>query len=230
MKTSNIIFVSLLGAIAVIILALLANISISGHRTGNFEVNMSTSKQPLTSFKVLSMDNCNRVQLIKNDSAFVEIIYRKDSLPPILNLTGKKDTFFLKDLRLLNNRNISLKIYTPDVLEKVVLKNSILGIENYNFRKLIFDLDHSQVSGDQNLKVKSVVDAVSIIAKNHAEIDLSELKADSIKFFLQKSKAYLSIKTNKISGCLADSSSAYIRQASEMVLKKDSSSEINVGN
>ena len=71
MKTSKIIFISLLGAIAFIILAASIDIRITGKRNGDYKADLKRSKQILPSFKALNLNSCKNIQIVRNDSSFM---------------------------------------------------------------------------------------------------------------------------------------------------------------
>jgi hypothetical protein len=229
MKTSKIIFISLLSTIALLIFIAFADIRINSHRISDINVYFNKTIQVLPSFKVISMNNSNNVTLCKSDSCSIEITYLKDSKAPRVNYIVKADTLYLTDLRSLNVSNVSLRIKTTDVLEKVLLRNSMVDFENYNFKNLNFDLDNSQVAGGQDDKLKAAMHSIGITAKNHSDFGLSDFSVDSLHLVFQKSTADLMLNAKKACGSLSDSSRVNLRQSAEISLKKDPSSNINIG-
>ena len=228
MKTSKIIFISLLSTIALIILAALADLRITGKRNDGRSDDFKTSKQMIPSFKVLSLTNSNNVQIVQNDSSFIEVTYLKDSVAPDVKYTIKSDTLFISDLKKLNRRNVSISINSTDLLSRIQLKDSDFGIDNLNFKTMSFDLDKSSIWLNQNGKVKSSVSVVNLIARNHSNVDFNDFNIDSLGIVLYNSHANLMITANKINGSLSDSSRVFIRQVGEIALKKDATSNINI--
>ena len=228
MKTSKIIFISLLSTIALIILAALADLRITGKRNDGRSDDFKTSKLMIPSFKVLSLTNSNNVQIVQNDSSFIEVTYLKDSVAPDVKYTIKSDTLFISDLKKLNRRNVSISINSTDLLSRIQLKDSDFGIDNLNFKTMSFDLDKSSIWLNQNGKVKSSVNVVSLIARNHSNVDFNDFNIDSLGIVLYNSHANLMITANKINGSLSDSSRVFIRQVGEIALKKDATSNINI--
>ena len=228
MKTSKIIFISLLSTIALIILAALADLRITGKRNDGNSADFRTSKQMIPSFKVLSLSNSNNVQIVQNDSSYIEVTYLKDSVAPDVKYTLKSDTLFISDLKKFNRRNVSIRINSTDSLRRILLKDSDFGIDNLNFKTMSFDLDKSSLWLNQNGKVKTSVNVVSLIARNHSNVDFNDFNIDSLGVVLYNSNANLMITANKVNGSLSDSSRVFIRQVGEIVLKKDATSNINI--
>ncbi len=228
MKTSKIIFISLLGTIAVLILAAMIDVRIHGRRNNGGPSDFKVNKQIVPSFKVLSLYNSMNVTLVRNDSSFIEITSLKDSIAPNLNFKIKEDTLFVSDFEKPIHRNMSIIIHATDSLQSIRLKNSDINVGRLGRGGLSFDLDQSELSLNQDTLVKSSFRALAIVAKNHSRINSSEFRIDSLGLVLQNSEANLEIKALKISGTLSDSSRIYVRQPEEISLKKDGTSKINV--
>lgn len=226
MKTSKIIFISLLSVIALIILASLIDLRITGRRDS--KADFKTNKQIIPSFRVLSLNNSNNVQLVQNDSSYIEVTYLKDSVAPDVKYVIKSDTLFISDLKKLNRSNISIKINSTDSLRKVQMSKSDFGIEDFNFSQLSFDLDQSELWLNQPDKKKTAVRFMDIVVRNHSHINCNGFNADSISVILHNSEADFDMDINKIGGSLSDSSRIYIRSVGEIALKKDATSKINI--
>jgi hypothetical protein len=229
MKTSKIIFLSLLGTIAVFILASLVDVRINGRRNGDIQSDFKVNRHALHSFSVLYVNNSMNVSLVQNDSSFIEVTYPKDSLAPKVNYTIKEDTLKVTDFEKLNHQNVSVKIHSADSLKKVLLKNSDISIEHLDPGKMYLDMDQSSVWFNlDKSKKSSLYQALDIVARNHSRINSTEYMVDSLGLALHNSEANLEIIAKKISGTLADSSKIYARNPSEISLKKDATSKINV--
>ena len=229
MKTSKIIFISLLGAIAFIILASLIDIRITGKRNGDYTADFKRSKQILPAFKALNLNSCKNIQIVRNDSSFIEINYTKDSLVPKIDYSIVKDTLIISGLNK-NNRDFSIKICATDSLKIIKLENSDLGIYNFGFRNMSFDLNHSRLHLNQEDKDKSSAHAIQITAKNHSYINCYKFNIDSLGITLQNSNADFITDINKINGSISDTSRIVLRQAEEISLKKDATSKMNIYN
>ena len=229
MKTSKIIFISLLGAIAFIILAASIDIRITGKRNGDYKADLKRSKQILPSFKALNLNSCKNIQIVRNDSSFMEINYPKDSIVPKIDYSIVKDTLTISGLNK-KNRDFFIKICTTDSLESIKLENSDLGIYKFGFSNMSFDLNHSGLHLDQENKDKSSVHAIHINAKNHSYIHFNDFDIGSLGITLQNTNADIYTHINKISGSIADTSRIVLHQVEEISLKKDATSKMNIYN
>jgi hypothetical protein len=228
MKTSKIIFISLLSTIAVLILAAMIDVRIHGRRNSGGPSDFKVNKQIVPSFKVLRIYNSMNVTLVKNGSSFIEMTSLKDSVAPNLNFKINEDTLFVSDFEKQVHRNMSIVIHATDSLKQIQLRNSDIGVERLGLGKLFFDLDKSELSLNQDTLVKSTSLTLGIVAKNHSRINSSEFRIDSLGLTLLNSEADLEIKAIKIIGTLSDSSRINVRQPEEISLKKDGTSKINV--
>jgi len=228
MKTSKIIFISLLGTIAVLILASVIDLRINGRRNDGRKSDFNVNKQILPVFKALKVYNSMNVTLVQNDSSYIEVSCLKDSIAPKVNYTIIGDTLMVSDFEKTYHRNFSVTIHATDSLRSIQLKKSNLSVERMGLGKLFFVLDESEIWLNQDTLVKSAFPVLDIVAKNHSRINSSDFRIDSLGLALQKSEAYLEIKANKISGLLSDSSRIFVRQPSEISLKKDATSKIHV--
>ena len=229
MKTSKIIFISLLGTIALIILAASIDIRITGKRNGDYIADLKRSKQILPAFKALNLSSCKNIQIVQNDSSFIEIKYSKDSIVPKIDYSIVKDTLTISGLNK-KNRDFFIKICATDSLESIKLENSDLGIYNFGFSHMSFYLNHSRVYLNQENNNKSSAHAIHIIAKNHSDIDCYKFNIDSLGITLHNSTANFYAHVNKISGSITDTSRIELHQVEEISLKKDASSKMNIYN
>jgi len=228
MKTSKIIFISLLSTIAIMILATSIDIRIHGRRNNGKQSDFKVNKQILPVFKSLRVYNSMNVTLVQNDSSYLEVFCRKDSIATKVNYKIIGDTLTVSDFEKTNYRNVSVTIHATDSLHRIQLKNSNISIDRIGRGKLFFALDHSELWLNQDTLVKSFFPVLEIVAANHSRINSSDFRIDSIGLNLQNSEANLEMKAGKISGTLSDSSKIYVRQPEEISLKKDATSRINV--
>jgi len=228
MKTSKIIFISLLSTIAVLILATVIDIRIHGRRDDGKQSDFKVNKQMLPVFKALKVHNSMNITLVQNDSSYIEVTSLKDSIAPKVNYAIKGDTLTVNDFEKTNHRNVSVTINATDSLRSIQLKKSNIRVERIGSGKLFFALDESELWLNQDTIAKSSFTVLDIVAKNHSRINSSEFRIDSLGLVLQNSEANLEMKANKISGMLSDSSKIYVRQPREISLKKDETSKIIV--
>lgn len=228
MKTSKIIFISLLGTIAFLILATLTDIRIRSRRNSDIKNDFKVNRQIMPSFKVLCVNNSRNITFIQKDSSFIEVTYLKDSITPKLNFKIKEDTLTVSDFEKLIHRNVSITIHATDSLKRILLKNSDIRIEYFGTGKLSLNLDHSSVWMDQYKGGKYSLSILDVVAKNHSLFNTDDFKVDSLGIVLQNSKSDIRVYAKKISGNLSDSSRIYARQPLEISLKKDNTSKISV--
>jgi hypothetical protein len=226
MKTSKIIFISLLGSIAFLILAAFIEVRITGQRNSINLSDLNVNKITIPSFKVLSI-NSSYVYLLQNDTSFIELTWLKDSLSPHVNYTIKEDTLMFWDINhsYQNAKFISIRIHSTDSLKSILLKNSNITIESIVLGKMSLDMDNSYAWFNQD---NSSFNALDISAKNHSRVNTTAFKVDSLGIILQNSQANLGTIAKRISGVLSDSSRISARQPTEISLKKDSTCNINV--
>jgi hypothetical protein len=225
MKTSKIIFVSLLGTIAMIILAGFIVVRFAGRKN---EVNMFKNKKPIPSFKVLYLSNSN-VNLTYGDTSYLAATGEKDFPFSEINYKIINDTLKITDVR--NSRvTKDINIYSTDSLGIIVLFNSSLSIDKYGQKNLTLEMDNSNVTFRQEKKEEFSFRSLSINARKHSTVNADEFKTDNLSISLDKSEAELEIASIKLNGFLSDSSSISIKQSSEISLKKDASSTIRIDN
>jgi hypothetical protein len=224
MKTSKIIFISILGIIALIIMAAFIDLRINGLRDGRA---LSTKKQAVPAFKVLCI-NSSDVILVRNDSSYIEVTSLTDSLFPEVNYSVKDDTLLVSDTRNLLQYNLSVKINSPDALNNIILRNTGITLEGFGSDTMSIDMDNSHLWFNKGKDGKSDIHSLNLLAKNHSHINTDEINVDSVDIDIRKSEAYLDFRTMKISGTLSDSSRITTRQADEISVKKDKTSRIYV--
>jgi len=222
MKTSKIIFIALLGSIAVLILAALVNIRLNGRKNNNFQYEFSVIKRRIPTYKVLCVNNSMNITLVHNDSSFIEVTYLKDSIVPDKNVVIREDTLFITDFEKLIHRNVSVRIFATDSLKKIELQHSQISLGKSALKS---DQSSTWFSRDTTL---SSFKALDIVAKNHSNVNSGIFRIDSLGIVLQHSVANLTAKVRRINGTLSDSSKIYVRQPLEISLKRDSTSKINV--
>ena len=228
MKTSKIIFISLLGTFALLILAAAIDLRITGKRNGNLSDDFKSTKMAVPSFKVLIVHNSLNITILKKDSSFAEVIFLKDSVAPRVNLTTKGDTLLVSDFEKSAHRNVSVTIHANDSLRLIRLNNSNIEVDRVGAGSLSFELDQSSLSLNQDTLLKVPTKSISIVAKNHSEINSDDFGVELLDLVLANSEANLQIKAKKMTGSLTDNSRIFARQPEEITLKKDLSSKINV--
>lgn len=228
MKTSKIIFISLLSTIALLILVVMAGIRLSGRRNSGSPSDFKIKKQVLQPFKVLSINNSRNITLIRNDSSFIEVTYLKDSIAPEINFKIREDTLIISDFEKVIHRNGSIRINSTDLLGRLTLVNSDISIENFSAGKIVVEMDKSSIWFNQRLDQQTAYHTLDIVARNQSRINSTKFRVDTLGIALYNSEVNLEIMAGVIKGDLSDSSRIYVRQADVISLKKDVSSHINI--
>lgn len=229
MKTSKIIFFSLLGAFAFFILAYATYFRLHGEKKSlGSDIILKTIKKDIPSFKVLILNDCFNVSLIQNDSTCIVVSSMRDSIAPQLNFTTREDTLWLSDFNREISVNKMISVHFSNTLKSVLLIKSHIMITNFSLEVLSLDLNLDESRVYFNLNKKSVIRDLNVTAKNHSYINANNFNVDEIGISLQNSEANLDINTKKMSGCLSDSSKINARQPAEIWLKKDSTSNIKI--
>lgn len=226
MKTSKKIFVSLLGTIALVILAGFVAARIAGGRNGK---DLIENKTIIPSFKVLLINNCD-VHLSYGDSSFIDVSAPKGFSLASINYKLSNDTLKISDVRFKYESNVRIKIHSTDSLKNIIALNSDLSFDRYGTKNLALSADHSYISFNQDKKGEFSFHSLNIIGKKHSTINAEEFNSDNLVINLEKSEAELDITSLKINGNLADSSYISIKQSNEITLKKDATSKIRVDN
>jgi hypothetical protein len=232
MKISKIIFLSLVGVIALMIIAGALDIRINGKK-GPVQISGSVNSKKITlpSFKVLSMNGTKNVAIVKGDSNYIEIDYQKDFVYPDINFQVRNDTLIIKDLNLSSWRMMG-KIYVAEEPNRFLLKNSNL-ILNDNFvqstsKNLYIDLDNSNINIYQNDKSRSSFSYMDIKERNKSRIFGNGIRLDSLKVDIQDSRTELHSNVQKVKGVISDKGYLHLDSANEIEVKKDSGSEVRI--
>jgi hypothetical protein len=226
MKTSKIIFTSLLVAIALVILAGFIEVRLTGNRKG---IDLVVKKRNIPSFKVLCINNSD-IHLSYGDSSFLAVTSLKDSLLSQIEYKLSNDTLRISNIRYSYSSNVRVEIHSSDSLQNILLVNSDLRIDHYGSKNLTLGIDKSNVFLNRDEKEQFTFHSLDIMAKNNSAVYSDAFKADNLKIFLEKSSANLDITALKLNGNLSDSSSIYTLQSDDISLKKDSTSKIIVNN
>ena len=227
MKTSKIIFIALLSTIALIILAAIINVRLTGKLDGEFKSEFKTRIQ-LSQIKSISIINNNNIELVQSDSAYFEITTMKDSIVPKLKYSITGDTLKIDDQMVKTGRGAWVSIHVNDQLNQIILKKSYLNLFNFQISQLSVDLDQSNLNVIQQNDKKNSFQRLKIIARNNSQFDATDIKIDSLQVEIYHSEISLWSTINNLRGSIADSSRLSVRQPYEITLKRDSSSNLNI--
>jgi len=230
MKTSKIIFITLLSTIALIILFVVVDFRLTGRKGAYSQTDFKAIKKKVPAFKVLSLKNKTSIELVQSDSSYIEVQFMKDSIAPDIKYTTSGDTLLLQDEMMSGRKNRWITIHSTDVLKQIVSKNSSVRMTNFRTADMAFGLDQSTVDIYQANEKKSTFQFLNVSAKDNSKINVYNTVVDSLKVDFHNSKATFMISLNKICGSLACRSSIILKQVDEISLKKDATSKINIYN
>lgn len=240
MKTSKIIFISLLSLIALTIIAATLSIRIKGIKRTTENYRLKTFNTPLPAFSVIYLKNCNNITLIESDSSYdenimpvknnnfrLDVSVKEDSTAPSINYIIKEDTLLITDFKNPASSSIYVKVYVGNGLKTIQLEKSDIRIYVYKLGILSMTLDNSKVYFSSGTGNNSFINKVNITGKNHSIITANSVKVDSFQLALQNSEATLTVGAKILSGTLSDSSKLITFQPREISLKRDTSSIIH---
>ncbi len=228
MKTSKLIFISLLGTIALLILVMMIDLRINGRKYNDINSDFKVKKQSLKLFKTLYITNSMNVTLVKNDSSYIEVTSLKDSIQPKVNFSASGDTLRISDFEKSSHHNASIRVHATNTLKHVVLKHANLTLESFSTEELSLNLDKSNVMLNESEPYKSRIHFLKVQANNHSSVYGNQFYVDSMGIVLQHSEVTLEGIANKLGGTLIDSSRIQARQPLEVWLKKDATSKVNI--
>jgi hypothetical protein len=227
MKTSKIIFFSLLGTIALLILAAFIDVRLTGHKNTGEAEQISTNDTPVSSYSVLMVNNCQGLNIVNGSSPAINIECFEKTRPVEIKYYVRNDTLFISDVEHSEARNIRLvNLKITGSVKKVMAKNSDVRISQPASDELWIDADKSNIFmvGDTsgNFRFRKL----SINAINQSEV-ISNIKADSVLVSLRASKAGL-MKVGKITGTIASESSLKVMQPNDISMKTDPTSQLYI--
>jgi hypothetical protein len=237
MKISKILFFSLLGTIALVIVAGAMDLRINGTKNLRGYEDKILYRKKIDPFKALSICNASNVTLIRNDSSFIEIHCMKDSLskdtiPQIGNYSIKDDTLKMADFISPKGKriHINVKVNYTGTLNSIQLKNSWINLKNLNSGKMSIEMDSSTVRAyDQSMV--SNLQSLDVFGKNKSSLQIRSEKfnIDSLNIVLQNSDAYMWSKGKRMKCDISNKSNITLTgQPLEIIMKKDTTSHFSV--
>jgi hypothetical protein len=226
MKTSKIIFISLLSFIALIILVATISVRITGQKKFEPDNTYRTINISLPEFYVLDVEMFYRITLMESSSSYIELTVPKDSPDPKLNYNVKNDTLHIMNFQNPVLSSLSIKIHIAPGLHMIQLKNSDILLEKYNTPKLPIILDNSKLFSLLNSKENNSIAEINVTANNMSSIYLYSMDIDSANIVLRNSTAVLKIAPKYLGGNLTAGSRLNTIQPGEISLKCDSTSRI----
>jgi hypothetical protein len=228
MRPSRIIFFALLSAVAIFMIIATVDIKLSIRKGKQLPNNYILAKKVLPVYKILDIRDCRSIELVQGDTAYIALSVMKDSLAPELKYQIKGDTLLLADRMMSGGRSYTIKIHTTELLQRIIVKNTTLNLNNFRETNISVLLDHSNLIGYQVNDKEKTFTRLNISAKNQSSINFSNISIDSLIIDLQKSEALFMSNLKFVSGDVTDSSTVELRQIEQISLKKDPSSNIKI--
>jgi hypothetical protein len=227
MKTSKIIFISLLSFIALIILAATMSVRLTGVKVSEFNTTLKVNKTVLTAFSVLCMTDCHNIAIIEDDSSYIKVSTLKDQPTQLINYTLSGDTLTVKNFQKPETP-IFVTVHVASRLKTIYLDNSEISIAKFKSENISLVLNNSKLIFALNKADKTSIERMDVIARNQSSVNVNSMDLDSLSLSLQNSTADLRISTKYLSGNLSDGSRIIAMQPEEITLKKDATSKITI--
>lgn len=230
MKTSKIIFVTLLISIAVLIIAAFIDIRLSGKRRGANPSEITLSKQMVSPFTAIYTVNSRNIRIVQSDSNFIELAWDKDSIPLKINYKVIDDTLIISDMKYLirSTGYQPVRIHTTNSLRTIAAKDSEVSIESFGSGKLSVNLDNSSAWFSRKKSKNTFYSNLYITARNKSVANTNDFNVDTLSIFLQNSQSNLQLLAKKIYATVSDSSDIRFPQPGELYIKRDSTSKIHI--
>ena len=229
MKTSKIIFISLLVTIALFILAAFADLRLNGKKHLD-STELESQNTAIPEFRVLIIKNSGLLSISQNSNSSLELKMRPGVIPPEINYSITHDTLTISDFQQrYNGEALFFNVHATDLLYTVIAENSNITVRSSENCDLSIDADSSKVFISHNTTRKSDDDLI-IHARNNSKISTSTFRIDSLGVFVERSEASLSIQSNVLHGSASGSSFISTRQPLGISFKSDTTSKFLINN
>ena len=219
MKTSNIIFISILGIMAIVLTTAAFSFK---HTEIEKEANNKRFYQNIPSAKILLLENCKNLSFHQSDSSYIEYTV-KDSVGSKVNFDVKGDTLFFFNVKS-KNPDGWVKLYLSGKVTGFLVKNSNITLNDFAGR-LFLNSDNSEITMSQKTG-KKILKALDINGINDSNIFMSRFWIDSVHVKLLDSRAELRIGIGVFEGNILETSKLILQSPREMSLKRDEFSTI----
>jgi hypothetical protein len=227
MKTSKIIFITLLSIIALYIVSAMIEVRVTGKKLGKYNSTLKVNKKSLPSFSVMYLTDSKNITVIESDSAFLEVLVPEASTFPDINCTCTGDTLQIKGFQKSNSDIVFVKLHIASNMKTIKLVNSDITISKFNSKKISLDLENSKVYFAINNSLNWSYGTMYITAKNNSSVTANSMDIDSLGIDLQNSVANLTVSIKSLDCNLKDNSKIFTRQPLEISLKRDATSSVN---
>lgn len=227
MKTSKIIFLSLLTAIALLILAAIIDVRLTGKK-GNEPVNLVSNEIPVPPFSVLVVNNCANLALRSGPSPLLKVSSNSKTAPEISYMV-KNDTMTISKVSKVNNNNqpIFVNIEFVSLRKMIVNNSSAIHINVTDLAEFNLDAVSSNVYLNASPE-KYESREIRFNARNHSKISSGNFKARNLGIVLEMSEARMMIKAENINGSISNESHLTILQPAELSMKSDLASILSI--
>lgn len=227
MKTSKIIFVSMLSTIALLILLAFIDVRLTGKK--NVSTTLATFNTVVPDFSVLIIDYCEDIDVLAGTSPSIIVDY-EGKVHPDIKFTSKNDTLIISGVRQSNEADelMFVKVQATSSLKKIITKNSSADITLPDLKQLRVEADSSDVSIITDITGKNLFSNLELHGRKHSFFHASGFSTDTTGLLLQNSDASLMIKSGRMHGSITNESDLSILQPAEMSLKSDPTSRINI--
>lgn len=219
MKTSNIIFISILFMMFIL---LTAGVFISKHSANENEVNVKPIYLNIPAAKVIILENCKNLSFYKGDSSNIQNT-GKNSMGSQVNYRVNGDTLSFWNIKSENAKN-GMVIYISGKVNEFLLKNSIVSLNNFSGR-LSLNAINSNVTLSPGKK-KISFSKLGLTGKNNSYFEMKNFWIDSVNVRLADSRADLHVGIGVLEGSVLETSKLVLQSPREMSLKRDEFSRI----
>jgi hypothetical protein len=227
MKTSNIIFFSLVGSISAIIMAGAIQLRL----TGTTDNTRNTSERklvdaPLKPFKYLVITETTNLQIKEGAQSGLVVTVGKNDPDAIVKHHQAGDTLFIDQLAFgEDGRSLTGTLtVNPATLKFIGATKSSFSIYDVTVDNLEVNLDESRFYADASKNM--MLGNISVDAVN-SDFSASNVEMDTLNIRLDQSSAYFNNEINKVKAVLKNESSISAPNAGDMEIRKDKTSRIN---
>jgi len=230
MKTSKILFITLISLGAIYIIAAMIEVRITGKKPGEFSTTLKSNKKELGSFSVLVLNSSRNIRLVESETNYLEVLVPDDSPSAEINYSLSGDTLRINNPQTSELSIVFATLHAAKGLKTIYLEDSDLQILKFSSENLSLLLNNSKARFVINKSDYPTIGSLQITAFNKSTVDLNTVNIDTIGILLQNSSARMQIPTKLIKGELSENSELNAQQPSEISVKRDSTSKMTFYN
>ncbi len=234
MKTSNIIFSSIVGSLTLLIVTGALEFRFLGHKNeGHLKFSIDkieAAKQnfDLPEFQYLVINDMPVwTNIIFGGKNEMELILQDKSEASILNYHLKGDTLFIEGVNKEGPNVLSVNLFLPQGQLKGINSNqSKVNINQYNNDSLTLVLIHATIDIHQ----PCVFGNLSIFGTDQSTVNVYSAQVDTLQLDLNNSTVRMQTIINKLQGQMSNHSELDLKDVSTLDFQKDNSSRLNYWN